>query len=132
MNRAELISAVAEATGQPKTHVSDTLAAVVHTITGALAKGHKVTLVGFGTFDRRQRQARTGRNPRTMDVLKIPAARVPAFRPGLELKQIVNGEKRISQVAGPSKKAAKPAVKAKVAAKKPVAKVAKKTVKKRR
>lgn len=130
MNRAELISAVAEATGQPKTHVSDTLAAVVHTITGALAKGHKVTLVGFGTFDRRQRQARTGRNPRTMDVLKIPAARVPAFRPGLELKQIVNGEKRMSQLsAGPSKKAAKPASKAKVAAKKPVAK---KAAKKRR
>lgn len=130
MNRAELISAVAEATGQPKTHVSDTLAAVVHTITGALAKGQKVTLVGFGTFDRRQRQARTGRNPRTMDVLKIPAARVPAFRPGLELKQIVNGEKRMSQLsAGPSKKAAKPAAKAKVAAKKPVAK---KTAKKRR
>lgn len=131
MNRAELISAVAEATGQSKTHVSDTLAAVIHTVTGSLAKGHKVTLVGFGTFDRRQRAARSGRNPRTMDVLRIPAAKVPAFRPGLELKQIVNGEKRMPQLSsGPSKKAASKPTKAKVAAKKPVAKKA--AAKKRR
>lgn len=121
MNRADLISAIAELTGQPKTQVGETLTAVLHTITGSLSKGEKVTLVGFGTFERRQRQARTGRNPRTMDELKIPAARVPAFRPGLELKQIVDGEKKMPGfgVSGSSgkKTAKKPAKAAKPAAK---------------
>ncbi len=122
MNRADLISAIADLTGQPKTQVGETLTAVIHTITGTLSKGEKVTLVGFGTFERRNRQARTGRNPRTMDVLKIPAARVPAFRPGLELKQIVDGEKRLPQFGASStgkKTAKKPAGKT---AAKPVAK----------
>ena len=82
MNRAELVEMVAKATGQPKSEVTRTLSAFVHTITGALAKGDKVTLVGFGTFERRMRKARTGRNPRTLAPLKIAAARVPAFRAG--------------------------------------------------
>src|SRR5271169_1309545 len=115
MNRAELVETVAQATGQPKTEVTRTLSGFVHTITGALAKGDKVTLVGFGTFERRMRKARTGRNPRTLAPLKIAAARVPAFRAGKELKDIVNGRakqpmlvlaKAKSSHSKPAKKAA--------------------------
>ncbi len=138
MNRAELVENVAGTTGQPKSEVTRTLAAMLHTITGALSKGDKVTLVGFGTFERRMRKARTGRNPRTLDPLKIPAARVPAFRAGKELKDIVNGRTRQAafKVSKPKKAAAKPAAPSKKAAapkkavKKTAAKPAKKVVKK--
>ena len=102
MNRADLISDIAELTGQPKTEVGATLKALIHTMTGALAKGEKVTLVGFGTFERRSRQARTGRNPRTLAPLRIPASRVPAFRAGQELKEIVDGRSRQSAWEGRS------------------------------
>ena len=112
MNRAELISEIAELTGQPKTQVSATLGAFLHTVTGAISKGEKVTLVGFGTFERRTRQARTGRNPRTLAPLRIPASKVPAFRAGQELKDIVNAKARQNTWAAPganksSKKKAK-------------------------
>ena len=132
MNRAELVENVAKATGTPKSEVTRTLSAFIHTITGALAKGDKVTLVGFGTFERRMRKARTGRNPRTLAPLKIAAARVPAFRAGKELKDIVNGRSKQPNLvlAKPKAAAAKPAAKkaAKPAAKK-AAKPAKKAAK---
>ena len=107
MNRAELITEVADLTGQPKTQVSTTLSAMLHSITGAIAKGEKVTLVGFGTFERRTRQARTGRNPRTLAPLRIPASKVPAFRAGMELKSIVNGKARQGNWSSPGAKAKK-------------------------
>ncbi len=94
MNRADLVSEIAELTGHPKTEVSTTLKALLHSLTHALSKGDKVTLVGFGTFERRSRQARTGRNPRTLAPLRIPASRVPGFRPGQELKDVVDGRSR--------------------------------------
>jgi DNA-binding protein HU-beta len=125
MNRAELVENVAKATGQPKSEVTRTLAAMIHTITGSLATGDKVTLVGFGTFERRNRKARTGRNPRTLSPLRIPAARVPAFRAGKELKDIVNGRARQPQLKLSKPKAAKPAAAKKAAAKKPAKKAAK-------
>ena len=113
MNRAELVENVAKATGQAKSEVTRTLSAFIHTVTGALAKGDKVTLVGFGTFERRMRKARTGRNPRTLAPLKIAAVRVPAFRAGKELKDIVNGRaKQPSLDLAKPKAAAKPAKKA--------------------
>ena len=137
MNRAELVEHVAGATNQPKSEVSRTLSALIYTVTGALSKGDKVTLVGFGTFERRMRKARTGRNPRTLAPLKIAAAKVPAFRAGKELKDIVNGRARqpmLSLAKAPAK-AAKPAAKkaSKPAAKKTAkpAKKAKKGGKKR-
>lgn len=127
MNRAELVEQVANATGQPKSEVSRTLSAMIHTVTAALSKGDKVTLVGFGTFERRTRKARTGRNPRTLAPLKIAAAKVPAFRAGKELKDIVNGRakqpalavakakssssKPAASKSKPAKKASKPAAK---------------------
>jgi DNA-binding protein HU-beta len=132
MNRAELVDSVAKATGQPKSEVTRSLSAFVYTITGALAKGDKVTLVGFGTFERRNRKARTGRNPRTLAPLKIAAARVPAFRAGKELKDIVNGRaKQPTLVLAKPKAAPKPAKKAAKTAKK-VSKPAKKAAKKKK
>src|SRR5271155_5791692 len=136
MNRAELVDSVAQATGQPKTEVTRTLSGLVHTITSALAKGDKVTLVGFGTFERRNRKARTGRNPRTLAPLKIAAARVPAFRAGKELKDIVNGRAKqpnlvLAKAKAAPHKAAKKASKPAKKAHKPAAKKAKKGGKKR-
>lgn len=106
MNRAELISEIAELTGQPKTEVGATLTGIIHSVTSALAKGDKVTLVGFGTFERRNRQARTGRNPRTLAPLRIPSSRVPAFRAGQELKDIVDGRSRLKAWVAPGTKSA--------------------------
>jgi DNA-binding protein HU-beta len=125
MNRAELVEKVAQATGQPKSEITRTLSAMLHTVTGALAKGDKVTLVGFGTFERRMRKARTGRNPRTLSPLKIPAAKVPAFRAGKELKDIVNGRAKQPTLQLAKAKAAAPKAAAKKKAAKPVAKKAK-------
>jgi DNA-binding protein HU-beta len=123
MNKAELVNSIAETTGQAKTHVQNTVAAMLHTLTSALAKGDRVTLVGFGTFERRQRQARTGVNPQNpKQKLKIEAARVPAFRAGQELKDVVDGKAKLPsmpKVSVPKKKAA---TKTKVAVKKPAAK----------
>ena len=133
MNRAELVEQVAKATGTPKSEVTRTLSAMLHSITGALSKGDKVTLVGFGTFERRNRKARTGRNPRTLAPLKIAAARVPAFRAGKELKDIVNGRSKQPILKLAKAKAAKPAPKAKAAkpaTKKAAKPAAKKAVKK--
>lgn len=134
MNRAELVDSVAKVTSQPKSEVSRTLSALIHSVTAALSKGDKVTLVGFGTFERRNRKARTGRNPRTLAPLRIAAAKVPAFRAGKELKDIVNGRAKQPSLsmakpksAAPAKKAAKPAKKAA----KPAKKAAKKGGKKR-
>lgn len=123
MNKAELVNTIAEATGQTKVQVQNSVASMLHTLTAALAKGDRVTLVGFGTFERRQRQARTGVNPQNPNQkLKIEAAKVPVFRAGQELKDIVDGRakhaplpKMASSSAAPKKKAA---AKAKPAAKK--------------
>jgi DNA-binding protein HU-beta len=130
MNRAELVENVAKTTGQAKSEVTRTLSAFIHTITGALSKGDKVTLVGFGTFERRNRKARTGRNPRTLAPLKIAAARVPAFRAGKELKDIVNGRAKQPTLVLAKPKAAKPAAKKAAKPAKKAAKPAKKAAKK--
>lgn len=122
MNKAELINEVAKATGQTKLNVHNTVAALLHSLTSSLAKGERVTLVGFGTFERRQRQARYGVNPQNpKEKLKISAAKVPAFRAGQELKDVVDGKAKQAPLpksvtateAKPAKKAAaKPAKKA--------------------
>jgi DNA-binding protein HU-beta len=128
MNKAELVNSIAETTGQSKTHVQNAVAAMLHTLTAALAKGDRVTLVGFGTFERRQRQARTGVNPQNpKQKLRIEAARVPVFRAGQELKDIVDGRAKLpSAPKGLSSTPKKAASKPKAAAKKPAAKKAKK------
>ena len=89
MNKGDLIDAVASATGESKTMVSGVLDATLDTITGALVEGEKVTFTGFGTFERRHRKARMGRNPQTGAVVPISAANVPAFKAGKTLKDAV-------------------------------------------
>lgn len=109
MNRAELVDAVAQMTGGTKQSVHDCMSAILHTVTGAVAKGDRVMLVGFGTFERRNRRARVGVNPQDpRKKITIQAARIPAFRPGAELKAIVDGRQRMSAPpvsASPSKSA---------------------------
>ena len=90
MNKSELIDAIAEAAEMTKADAGRALDAVVSVVTKALKKGDSVTLVGFGTFEVRKRGARTGRNPRTGEEIKIKAANNPAFKAGKALKDAVN------------------------------------------
>jgi len=116
MNKAELVTAIAHTTGQSKIQVHNAIAATLHTLTAALMKGERITLIGFGTFERRQRQARVGVNPQDPSKkLRIPAARVPAFRAGQELKDVVDGRAKlpILHLPAPKKKATPKPVKAK-------------------
>ncbi|WP_421570718.1 HU family DNA-binding protein [Stenotrophomonas sp. PD6] len=90
MNKTELIDAVASAADLTKTDAARAVDAVVATITKALKGGDAVTLVGFGTFQVRARAARTGRNPKTGDTIKIEASNNPSFKAGKALKDAVN------------------------------------------
>ena len=90
MNKTELIDHIAKQADISKAAAGRALEAVVAGIRSSLKKGNAVTLVGFGTFTVGKRAARTGRNPRTGDSIKIKAARVPKFRPGKALKDSLN------------------------------------------
>ena len=88
MNKAELIEAVAKVTCT-KAEAGNAVNAIFDNIAKALKKGDTVTLVGFGTFSVKKRKARIGRNPQTGKEIKIAAKKVPAFKPGKELKDTV-------------------------------------------
>ncbi|MBA2593713.1 MAG: HU family DNA-binding protein [Gammaproteobacteria bacterium] len=90
MNKAELIDAVAGSANLTKVDAGRAVDALVDVIAGALKGDDEVTLVGFGTFTVRKRAARSGRNPRTGDVISIPASNLPAFKPGKALRDAVN------------------------------------------
>lgn len=90
MNKQELISAMAEKANLSKKDAEAALNAFVASVEGALSKGDKVQLVGFGSFEVRDRAARTGRNPQTGAEMKIAAAKVPAFKAGKALKDLIN------------------------------------------
>lgn len=90
MNKTELVSSVAEKAGITKKDADRVINALFSTIEEALVKGDKVQLVGFGTFEVRERAARTGRNPQTGAEIQIPATKVPAFKPGKALKDAAN------------------------------------------
>ncbi len=90
MNKTELIDAVAEAADLTKAESIRAVDAVVAAVTKALKDGDAVTLVGFGTFQVRDRAARTGRNPKTGDTIKIAASKNPSFKAGKALKDAVN------------------------------------------
>lgn len=90
MNKAELISNVAEKTDLSKKEAEKAVSAVLASIEEAMAKGDKVQLVGFGTFEIRERAARKGRNPQTGDEISIAAARVPVFKAGKALRDAVS------------------------------------------
>jgi DNA-binding protein HU-beta len=89
MNKAELISNVAEKTELTKKDAEKAVAAVLDTIGEALSRNDKVQLVGFGTFEIRERAARKGRNPQTGEEINIEAARVPVFKAGKALRDAV-------------------------------------------
>ena len=90
MNKTELIAAVAEKSGLSKKDAEKAVSATIGTIIGAVKAGDKVQLVGFGTFEQRQRNARTGINPRTGENIEIAASKVPAFKAGAAFKNAVN------------------------------------------
>lgn len=91
MNKSELVDKVAESADIPKAVAARALDAVINGVTDALKADDQVVLVGFGTFQVKDRAARTGRNPQTGAEIQIPAAKVPSFKAGKALKDAVNG-----------------------------------------
>ena len=92
MNKNELISAMAEKSGLTKADCEKALIAFTESVTDALKHGDKVQLVGFGTFEVKDREARTGRNPSTGETVEIAASKAPTFKAGKTLKEAVNTE----------------------------------------
>ncbi|MBR5539742.1 MAG: HU family DNA-binding protein [Clostridia bacterium] len=90
MNKTELIEAIVKETGLKKKDAEAALAATIGAIETALAKGDKVQLVGFGTFETKKRAAREGRNPKTGETIKIAASKFPAFSAGKAFKDKIN------------------------------------------
>lgn len=90
MNKQELITSMSEKSGLAKKDAEAALKGFVESIEEALIAGDKVQLVGFGTFEARERAAREGRNPRTKEVIQIPACKAPAFKGGKEFKEKLN------------------------------------------
>jgi len=90
MNKSDLIEAIAKSTGLSKADAGRALDATTASVTKALKKGQSVSLVGFGTFAVKKRAARTGRNPRTGETIKIKASKTPSFKAGKALKDAVN------------------------------------------
>ena len=104
MNKAELVQSIAKTTGLSKKNAEMALNSFVESVEESLSKGEKVTLVGFGTFEVKDRAARTGVNPQTKEKIHIAASKAPAFRAGKDLKAKVNVKEK---VVAKSKKAAK-------------------------
>ena len=90
MNKTELVALVAEKSGLTKNDAETAVTAVLDTVVEAVTNGEKVQIVGFGTFEQRQRNARTGCDPRTGNTIEIPASKVPAFKAGKAFKDAVN------------------------------------------
>jgi hypothetical protein len=89
MNKTELINAIAEKAGLTKTQAKAALDATINTVSEQLAKGDKVALIGFGTFAVSEKTARKGINPRTKEVIEIPARKAVKFKAGAELNDVV-------------------------------------------
>ena len=94
MNKSELIESIAQKTGESKKAVTNVVDGFINQIQDEVRQGKKVSLPGFGTFSRRARSARTARNPRTGEEIKIDATNVPAFKPGAGFKDRVSGSKK--------------------------------------
>jgi DNA-binding protein HU-beta len=94
MNKTELVDKIAQDAGLSKKDAEQALRSALDAITDVVASGEKVTLPGFGTFERRDRAARQGRNPQTGESLKIPKSQVPAFKAGATFKSYVGMSKK--------------------------------------
>ena len=90
MNKADLINALAERNGITKKEADKAVSAVLEIIEEALKNGDKVQIMGFGSFEVKERAARIGRNPRTKESIEIPASKTPVFKAGKALKDIVS------------------------------------------
>lgn len=97
MNKGELVDAVADKAGITKKQADTVLTALLEVIIEGVADGDKVTLVGFGSFERRDRASREGRNPKTNEKMQIPATRVPGFSAGKAFKEKVAGIKGLPE-----------------------------------
>jgi DNA-binding protein HU-beta len=106
VNRAELIDAIRDRLGVDKKAAEHAVDAVLDTIQRAVAQGEKVALTGFGVFEKVERAARTGRNPRTGETVKVKKTSVPKFRPGTQFKGVVSGAIKLGKVADAATKAA--------------------------
>jgi integration host factor subunit beta len=92
MTKAELVEEVSEKTGLPKKQAEIVVNTVFESIVDTLKTGEKIELRGFGSFRIRRRDSRTGRNPKTGDKVDVPAKRIPYFKPGKELRELLNTE----------------------------------------
>jgi DNA-binding protein HU-beta len=106
VNRAELIDAIRDRLGADKRTAENAVDAVLDTIQRAVAAGERVAITGFGVFEKVDRAARTGRNPRTGETVKVKKTSVPKFRPGTQFKGVVNGTVKLAKVADAATKAA--------------------------
>ncbi|MBD2245234.1 HU family DNA-binding protein [Nostoc sp. FACHB-888] len=89
MNKGELVDAVAAKTNITKKQADEVISAFLSVVTEAVANGEKVTLIGFGSFERRERSQREGRNPKTNETITIPATKIPAFSAGKQFREKV-------------------------------------------
>jgi DNA-binding protein HU-beta len=108
VNKAQLVEALSTRLGEDKKRTAATVDALLDTVYRTVQKGEKVALTGFGVFEKRDRAARTARNPATGEKVRVKKTSVPAFRAGQEFKNVVNGSKKLPKVA-PAKAAAAPA-----------------------
>ena len=97
MNKADLIDAVASKTNTDKKSTGAVIETMVDTVLRAVATGERVAITGFGVFEKRERAARTARNPRTGVAIRLKKTSVPAFRPGQGFKDVVSGAKRLTK-----------------------------------
>lgn len=124
MNKAELIDAVAAKTTTDKKSAGAVVEAMVDTVLRAVASGERVAITGFGVFEKRERAARTARNPRTGVAIRLKKTSVPAFRPGQGFKDVVSGAKRLTKNTTAKRTSAGSASKATTAKKAPAKKAA--------
>jgi len=101
LNRKELVDAIQKHTEVARADVDKVLASLIQHTQIAVKKGDRVSLVGFGTFERRDRKARTARNPRTGDAVKVKATKIPAFRAGQGFKDVVSGRAAAPKLTAP-------------------------------
>ena len=97
MNKAEFVAAIAEEAGLTKKDADAAVKAFTEVVTEELKKGEKIQLTGFGTFEVSERAARSGRNPRTGETMKIKASKAPKFKAGKALKDAVNAPKKVKK-----------------------------------
>ncbi|HWB66949.1 MAG TPA: HU family DNA-binding protein [Mycobacteriales bacterium] len=106
MNRTDLVDAIRDRLGTDRRHAERAVDAVIDTITRAVAAGERVAITGFGVFEKVDRAARTGRNPRTGETVKVRKTSVPKFRPGTQFKGVVSGAVKLGKVTDAATKAA--------------------------